>query len=688
MAKDRYSKKWSELTPSEQKKSGSKEAHSAKREEKGLKGTSAAKTAREKAQAQQAKLAKTEAATAAVIRQDTSATKPVAVSKPAATPASQPASQPVGRTVAASKPPAQPSASAQKSFNKKKSQLTPTEKTAAINEFGSVQGWQDAKARSAGFANEQEKKAAKFEGPIPQGGNKPAAGPKYSFDTQTSQTPSADKSWGSLSRKEKKALKAQGMTKKEYQKSGMTADYNVDNLSDFDLAAGGAGAQRGTQRLSAKDLRGLDATGNFTREEIIAYAGDVSKTFEDNEKGFGDKAQDLLNSWKDGLSGGTVPLPDVTPELPEETPPPTVTPEPEVTPPPTVTPPPVTPPPTVTPEPEVSPEPEVTPPPVTPPSTPDPDNFLDERIEDIITNGTNVNVQDVTVEQGNTQTQTITQDNDINSQIAGNNNVTEINQDNTAQNFGGDQSNFTAVTNTAGDQAQDFLGNYIEGVQNTPSDFVNYDPPRTIEPEYSGPDYSTLAGQDLTDPSTFMNFQQVQSEQDNVQAQSATQDNDINSQITGDNNFTQISQDNSVRNYGGDQRNFTYISNNDNPYTNTPASMATMAGFYEVSDSPGSQAAFVDRFTTQNADNQKRYNNVGSANEMIYRANTVAPYDTAELNKKIDQMPQFNYDKSTKKMTDIFGEMSKYNFQWKPGERQSGVETPDFGELVDDYSNF
>jgi len=113
-----------------------------------------------------------------------------------------------------------------------------------------------------------------------------------------------------------------------------------------------------------------------------------------------------------------------------------------------------------------------------------------------------------------------------------------------------------------------------------------------------------------------------------------------------------------------------------------------MAGFYEVSDSPGSQAAFVDRFTTQNADNQKRYNNVGKANEMIYRANTVAPVDTAKLQEKIDQAPQFNYDKATKKMTDIFGDMSKYNFNWRSPERQSGVETPDFEEMVDNYSNF
>lgn len=53
MAKQRYSKKWSELTEEQKAKSGSKSEHSAKREENNLKGTSAAATARAKAQAHQ-----------------------------------------------------------------------------------------------------------------------------------------------------------------------------------------------------------------------------------------------------------------------------------------------------------------------------------------------------------------------------------------------------------------------------------------------------------------------------------------------------------------------------------------------------------------------------------------------------------------------------------------------------------
>ena len=585
------------------------------------------------------------------------------------------------------------------------------------------------------------------------------------------------KTWAEMSKAERKAT---GMSKKEYnrqdQKSGMTANYDVDNLSDFDLAGGGAGAQKGTERLSYKDLQGLDATGNFSREELINYADDVTKTFDDNDQGFGNKADKLLQSWKDGLTsvggGGEDTIPgggDTVPGGGGDTVPGGGD--------------------TVPGGGDTVPGGGDTVPgggDTVPGGTTNPGDFLDDRITDIIDNGGNVNIQDVTidqsnvqdqsiiqdndinsevigdyndttinqdntatniggnqgnsagvsntndagaqdllneyvtgintnpgisngsagdlnaqvvdVEQDNTQTQSIEQDNDIDSLIQGDNNTTEINQDNSASNIGGDQGNASVVTNSSESQAQDLLGSYIRtadfqdgngnGIddrdENTPD--INEDSP--IVPEDSGPDYSTLAGQDLTDPSTFVNFQQVQSGQDNTQTQGAQQDNDINSTITGDNNYTNINQDNSVRNYGGDQRNFTYVANNDNPYTNTPASMATMAGFYEVTDSPGSQAAFVDRFTTQNADNQKRYDNVGMANDMIYRANSVSPIDTNAFEDSLNQRSELARARAGAGFANVFGDIANFpQFSWNSPDRQSGVESPNFEELANNISD-
>ena len=506
----------------------------------------------------------------------------------------------------------------------------------------------------------------------------PVRSSNNSSNASAQQAVKRSKSWAEMSKAERKASGYD--SKKAYnrrnQKSGMTANYDVENLSDFDLAGGGAGAQRGEQRLSFKDLQGLDASGNFTREQLVNYADQVSKDFGDNEKGFGNKAEKLIENWRSKLSATETPEPEVTPD-------PEVTPEPEgpEIPAPTPAPQP-TPTPQPTPEPSPQPTPQPTPTPQ-PEPTPDPDDFLDGYVENIIGDGTNVNIQDVSVDQNNEITQSITQDNDINSTIQGNNNVTEINQDNTATNTAGDQSNFTAVTNSPGDQAQDLLGNYIGDIQNTQTGDST-----AINPEAAGPDYSTLAGQDLTDPNTFTNIQQVDSTQDNTQTQSVAQDNDITSSIVGDNNYTNINQDNSVRNYGGDQRNFTYIANNDNPYTNTPASMATMAGFYEVTDSPGSQAAFVDRFTTQNADNQKRYDNVGMANDMIYRANFVSPIKTNEIEDDLVKRSETARARSQVGLLNVFGDLNNMpNYSWNSPIRQSGIESPDFAKLADEISD-
>ena len=503
--------------------------------------------------------------------------------------------------------------------------------------------------------------------------NRSASTSNNSSNTSAQQAKGKSTAWANLSRKEKKALKEKGTYKKDYQKSGMTANYDVENLSDFDLAGGGAGAQRGEQRLSFKDLQGLDATGKFTKEQLVNYADQVSKDFGDNEKGFGNKAEKLIENWRSKLpSAGTPDLdePESDPSLdPQPTSEPITEPAPSVTQ--TIT---NNPAPTFNQSPEVNQS--------SSSSTTEANTLKDDYVNSIITQtgSGNSNIQDVSIEQGNTQVQTVTQDNYINSNIAGNDNVTEITQDNTVKNIGGDQSNFAAVTNSADSQAQDLLTDYINSNKNSNTEAIN--------PESSAPDYSTLAGQDLTNPETFMNFQKVEGQQDNQQNQSVQQDNDINSNITGNNNITNISQDNSVRNYGGDQRNFTYVSNNKNGFTDTPASMATMAGFYEVSDSPASNAAFIDRYSTQNFDNQKRYGNTGKAAEMIQRGSGVAPFKANEYEDAIMQAAEVARARSTVGLTNVFGDMANFPLMsWKSPIRQKGVKSPDFAKLADDISD-
>lgn len=84
--------------------------------------------------------------------------------------------------------------------------------------------------------------------------------------------------------------------------------YDVTDLADFDLAGGGAGSSKGTKRLSRQDLEDLHKSGNFTKQELLDYSDEVTRTFDDNEEGWGSKAQSLLDEWR-AESGETTPAP-------------------------------------------------------------------------------------------------------------------------------------------------------------------------------------------------------------------------------------------------------------------------------------------------------------------------------------------------------------------------------------------
>ena len=76
--------------------------------------------------------------------------------------------------------------------------------------------------------------------------------------------------------------------------------YTVENIEDFDLASGGAGAKKGTNRLSAQDIRRLREQGGFSRQEIVDYA--ENHDFGDGPGASGGKAQALLNQYKDAIA--------------------------------------------------------------------------------------------------------------------------------------------------------------------------------------------------------------------------------------------------------------------------------------------------------------------------------------------------------------------------------------------------
>ena len=168
-----------------------------------------------------------------------------------------------------------------------------------------------------------------------------------------------------------------------------------------------------------------------------------------------------------------------------------------------------------------------------------------------------------------------------------------------------------------------------------------------------------------------------------------TQDNDQQSSVVGDKNYVYQTQDNSVRNYGGDNRSFTYNGTGDLGKDNV-ATMGTLSGIWAPDDSPGAQAARLDRHVTQNRDNQKAYANTSHIAEgAIARARRNAYIDPAALDKRIGERSEYHRSKATLKGNQIFGDLFGMNGPtWNSADPAEPVEKPDFDEMYDKYTDF
>ena len=102
--------------------------------------------------------------------------------------------------------------------------------------------------------------------------------------------------------------------------------YTVKKIENFDLAAGGAGAKKGTNRLSAQDMKRLNEQGGFSKQEIVDYAENTD--FGDGPGASGGKAQALLSKYKDAIKANQEKEPKPKPVTPKPEVTPTPTPEP------------------------------------------------------------------------------------------------------------------------------------------------------------------------------------------------------------------------------------------------------------------------------------------------------------------------------------------------------------------------
>ena len=198
----------------------------------------------------------------------------------------------------------------------------------------------------------------------------------------------------------------------------------------------------------------------------------------------------------------------------------------------------------------------------------------------------------------------------------------------------------------------------------------------------------------MPSPSDFIPPVNVNPIQDNDMNQQIAQDNDIITPVYGDGNYVSNTMDNSIRQYGGDNRQFTYVSSGQGKYggdhLETPATMATLGGFYDVDDSPSKQAKFTDLYSTLNRDAQKKYGNTSSiAQGAIYRAGMNSAVNRDNLDKRIYNREQYSRAKSDLFGMQTFGDMYGYTPpKYQMPDPQKPVKTPDFGELYDEYTDF
>jgi len=179
--------------------------------------------------------------------------------------------------------------------------------------------------------------------------------------------------------------------------------------------------------------------------------------------------------------------------------------------------------------------------------------------------------------------------------------------------------------------------------------------------------------------------------------------------ITLDNSVT---NQNTLNQFGGDVRQFTYnapgfaqgggrggsggagypsMNSYKDPALNaTPVSAATMAGFYQPSDSPAAAAKRTTLHSELNRSKQEKYQNVGSdvAKKYIQSADKSRTIDTQKLNANLAVQPYVDEARSNQITADTFGDIWKFQpdqfYMPNPFEKP---EQPDFEGMFDKISD-
>jgi hypothetical protein len=172
--------------------------------------------------------------------------------------------------------------------------------------------------------------------------------------------------------------------------------------------------------------------------------------------------------------------------------------------------------------------------------------------------------------------------------------------------------------------------------------------------------------------------------------QNVSQDNDVN--INGDGNS--VMQDNSVTHYGDSIRTFNYQSNNSGSggaNYDTPASMATLAGYYSPDDGAGETAKFLDKYIRMNnIAHRKTSGEHDAMTNKDYKSQTdaVQQFNPLAMQERIDRSPIINRSRSTVDFANLFGDVhsGQWATQWTPTTAPAKIES-NVEDIADKYKD-
>jgi len=170
----------------------------------------------------------------------------------------------------------------------------------------------------------------------------------------------------------------------------------------------------------------------------------------------------------------------------------------------------------------------------------------------------------------------------------------------------------------------------------------------------------------------------------NTQEQNINQDNDIETNVNGNNNTVITEQDNSIRQYGGDNRSLVINNTGGGSVAGAVdgvATAGTLAGLFDVDDSPAANAMFNDMYTTMNRDNQKRYAGEAMKTFAKYGNLDARSYTDESMENALNRGTQYSFDRADRQTGHVFGDIWNDNYiteEWKmpapPKEIKSNAE--------------